>query len=76
MASIAVPAWQPIVMSCFLAKITADAALTIPTMRHLGQNELTRTFIPATLLWTVSVTIVGLLGTFGTVRWKGRRVRR
>lgn len=75
-ASIVFPAWQPIVMSCFLGKVAADAALTIPTMRHLGQNELTRTFIPATLFWTVSVTVMGLLGTFGTVYWKGRRVKR
>jgi len=73
-ASVVVPTWQPVVMSCFLAKVAVDAALTVPAMRHLGQNELTRTFIPATLFWTVSVTVMGLLGTFGTVYWKGRRV--
>ncbi len=75
LASVVFPAWQPIMMSCFLAKVAADAALTIPAMRHLGQNELTRTFIPATLFWTVSATVMGILGTFGTVYWKGRRVR-
>ena len=73
-ASIAFPAWQPVVMSCFLGKVAAEAVMTVPAMRHLGQNALTRTFIPATLFWTVSVTVVGLLGTFGTVHWKGRRV--
>ncbi|PEN15018.1 hypothetical protein CRI94_01650 [Longibacter salinarum] len=73
-AAIAIPTWQPVVIGALLVKMAADGLLVAPAARHLGQNELTRTFIPASLLWIPSAVIIGLLGTFGTVHWKGRRV--
>lgn len=68
------PAWQAPVVGFVLAKFAADGVLIAPAARHLGQHELTRTFIPASLFWIPTVVVVGLVGTFGSVRWKGRDV--
>jgi len=68
------PAWQPIAIGAVLVKMAADGFLVAPALRHFDQGDLTRTFIPASLLWVPSVFVIGILGTFGTVRWKGRRI--
>jgi len=68
------PSWQAPVVGFVLAKFAADGILIAPAARHLGQHELTRTFIPASLFWIPTVAVVGLMGTFGSVRWKGRNV--
>lgn len=74
LGSIVMPAWQPYAIGALLVKMAGDGLLVAPAARHLGQHDLTRTFIPASLLWVPSVVVVGLLGTFGTVHWKGRRI--
>jgi cellulose synthase/poly-beta-1,6-N-acetylglucosamine synthase-like glycosyltransferase len=74
LGSIVLPAWQPYAIGALLVKMAGDGLLVAPAARHLGQHDLTRTFIPASLLWVPSVVVVGLLGTFGTVHWKGRPI--
>lgn len=72
--AIAVPAWRQPTLLAFLGKIAADALLTAPAARHFGQGRLLRSAVPTELLLLVAVPIVGLVGTFGEVTWKGREL--
>ena len=70
--ALAIPAWRQPTLFAFLGKIGADALLTAPAARHFGQGRLLRSAVPTELLLLIAVPIVGLVGTFGNVEWKGR----
>jgi cellulose synthase/poly-beta-1,6-N-acetylglucosamine synthase-like glycosyltransferase len=74
LGAIFIPAWQPVVVGALIAKMSVDGALIAPATRHLGSGDLLRSFVPASLLWIPVVVTVGILGTFGSVEWKGRRI--
>jgi len=70
--ALAIPAWRQPTLFAFLGKIGADALLATPAARHFGQGRLLRSAVPTELLLLIAVPIVGLVGTFGNVEWKGR----
>jgi cellulose synthase/poly-beta-1,6-N-acetylglucosamine synthase-like glycosyltransferase len=72
--ALAVPAWRQPTLLAFLGKMGADALLTVPSARHFGQRGLLRSAVPTELLLLIAVPIVGLVGTFGEVTWKGREL--
>jgi len=72
--ALAIPAWRQPTLLAFLGKIGADALLTAPAARHFGQGRLLRSAVPTELLLLLAVPIVGLVGTFGDVTWKGREL--
>jgi cellulose synthase/poly-beta-1,6-N-acetylglucosamine synthase-like glycosyltransferase len=72
--ALALPAWRQPTLLAFLGKMGADAVLTIPAARHFGQGRLTRSAVPTELLLLIAVPLVGILGTFGDVEWKGREL--
>lgn len=72
--ALAVPAWRQPTLLAFLGKMGADALLAVPATRHFGQGTLSRSAVPTELLLLVAVPIVGLLGPFGAVEWKGREL--
>jgi len=74
LGAIFIPAWQPVVVGALVAKMSVDGALIAPATRHLGSGDLLRSFVPASLLWIPVVVTVGILGTFGSVEWKGRQI--
>ncbi len=74
-AALAIPAWQQPTLVALLGKMGADALLAAPAARHYGQGGLLRSAVPTELLLLVAVPIVGILGTFGDVEWKGRELK-
>jgi len=74
LGAVFIPGWQPVVVGALIAKMSVDGALIAPATRHLGSGDLLRSFVPASLLWIPVVVTVGILGTFGSVEWKGRRI--
>lgn len=72
--ALVLPAWRQPTLLGFLAKMSVDALLTVPSARHFGQGRLLRSAVPTELLLLVAVPIVGLLGTYGPVEWKGREL--
>ncbi len=72
--ALAVPAWRQPTLVAFLGKMGADAVLATPAARHFDQGGLLRSAVPTELLLLVAVPIVGLLGPFGAVEWKGREL--
>ena len=72
--ALAVPAWRQPTLLAFLGKMGADALLAVPTARQFGQRGLLRSAVPTELLLLIAVPIVGLVGTFGDVEWKGREL--
>lgn len=73
-AALALPAWREPVLLTLLGKIGIDALLTVPAARHFGQKALLRSAVPTELLLLVAVPLVGILGTFGDIEWKGREL--
>ena len=73
-AALFLPTWRAPTLLALLGKIGIDALLTAPAARHFGQGRLLRSAVPTELLLLVAVPIVGLLGTFGDVEWKGREL--
>ncbi len=71
-AALALPAWREPVLLTLLGKVGADALLAVPSLRHFGQKGLLRSAIPTELLLLVAVPLVGVMGTFGNLEWKGR----
>jgi len=74
LVAIALPAWRQPTLVAFLAKMGVDAALAAPAATHFGQRSLLRSAVPTELLLLLSVPIIGILGTFGPVEWKGREL--
>ena len=72
--ALALPAWRQPTLLAFLVKMGADALLAAPGARHFGQRGLLRSAVPTELLLLIAVPIVGLVGTFGEVTWKGREL--
>lgn len=72
--AMAVPAWRQPTLLAFLGKMGADALLAVPATRHFDQGNLPRSAVPTEFLLLVAVPIVGLLGPFGAVEWKGREL--
>jgi cellulose synthase/poly-beta-1,6-N-acetylglucosamine synthase-like glycosyltransferase len=72
--ALALPSWRQPALLAFLAKMGADALLAAPSARHFGQRTLLRSAVPTELLLLLAVPIVGLVGTFGDVEWKGREL--
>jgi hypothetical protein len=72
LVAVAVPAWREPTLLALLAKMGVDAALAAPAARHFGQRGLLRSAVPTELLLVATVPLVGVLGTFGLVEWKGR----
>jgi cellulose synthase/poly-beta-1,6-N-acetylglucosamine synthase-like glycosyltransferase len=70
-----IPTWRQPTLVAFLGKMGADALLAVPATRHFGQGNLSRSAVPTELLLLVAVPIVGLLGSFGAVEWKGRELK-
>ncbi|WP_219846573.1 glycosyltransferase [Salinibacter sp. 10B] len=73
-AALALPAWREPVLTVFLAKMGVDALLAVPPAKHFGQRGLLRSAVPTELLLLVAVPIVGIVGTFGPLEWKGREL--
>lgn len=73
-AALLLPAWREPTLLALLGKISIDALLTAPVARHFGQGRLLRSAVPTELLLLVAVPIVGVLGTFGDIEWKGREL--
>jgi len=71
-AALALPSWRAPVLLLFLGKMAADAVLAVPAARHFGQRGLLRSWVPTELLLLLVVPIIGVLGTFDAVEWKGR----
>ena len=71
-AALALPAWREPALLLLLGKMAADAVLTVPAARHFGQRGLLRSTVPTELLLLVAVPLIGVLGTFGALEWKGR----
>jgi len=72
--ALALPSWREPALVAFLGKMGIDALLTAPAARHFGQRRLLRSAVPTELLLLLAVPIVGLIGTFGPVEWKGREL--
>lgn len=70
-----VPAWREPTLLAFMGKIAADAFVAAPSARAYGQGRLLRSSIPTELLLLVAVPVIGILGTFGSVEWKGRPLK-
>lgn len=70
--AILLPAWREPALLAFLGKMGADALIAAPSARHYGQGRLLRSSVPTELLLLVVVPVIGILGTFGPVEWKGR----
>lgn len=73
-AALALPAWRQPMLVVFLVKMAVDATLATPAARHFGQRGLLRSAVPTELLLLFAVPLVGILGTFGAVEWKGREL--
>lgn len=71
-AALALPAWREPALLLLLGKMAADAVLTVPAARHFDQRGLLRSTVPTELLLLVAVPLIGVLGTFGALEWKGR----
>lgn len=74
LVAIAVPAWREPTLLAFLGKMGADALLAVPAARHFDEGDLPRSAVPTELLLLLAVPLVGLLGSFGAVEWKGREL--
>lgn len=72
LAAVALPAWRQPTLGLLLAKMAGDLVLTVPFLKHFDQNELTRSTVATELMLLLVVPVAGLLGSFGTVEWKGR----
>lgn len=72
--ALALPAWRQPFLLAFLGKMGADALLAIPAVRHFRQGNLPRSAVSTELLLLLAVPLVGILGTFGSVEWKGREL--
>lgn len=73
-AALALPAWREPALAGLLVKMGADAVLVPPMARLMDQGGLLRSFVPAELLLLVSTPLAGLIGSFGSLEWKGRPV--
>lgn len=72
--ALALPAWREPTLVALLGKMGVDALLAAPAARHFGQRRLLRSAVPTELLLLLAVPLVGLMGTFGPVQWKGREL--
>jgi cellulose synthase/poly-beta-1,6-N-acetylglucosamine synthase-like glycosyltransferase len=72
--ALVVPAWRQPTLIAFLGKMAFDALLAAPAARHFGQRRLLRSAVPTELLLLFAVPLVGFVGTFGPVEWKGREL--
>lgn len=73
-AALALPAWRQPALAGLLVKMGTDAVLVPPMARLMDQGGLLRSFVPAQLLLLVSTPLAGLIGSFGSLEWKGRPV--
>jgi cellulose synthase/poly-beta-1,6-N-acetylglucosamine synthase-like glycosyltransferase len=73
-AAVALPSWREPAILVFLGKMGADALLAVPPAKHFGQRGLLRSAVPTELLLLIAVPLVGILGTFGPLEWKGREL--
>ena len=73
-AALALPAWREPTLLVFLGKMGADALLAVPPAKHFGQRGLLRSAVPTELLLLIAVPLVGIIGTFGPLEWKGREL--
>lgn len=72
--ALAVPAWRQPALGALLIKMAIDAVLTVPHARHVGQRGLLRSAVPTELMLVLVVPLVGLFGSFGSPKWKGREL--
>lgn len=72
--ALAVPAWRQPTLGALLIKMAIDAVLTVPHARRVGQRDLLRSAVPTELMLVFVVPLVGLFGTFGSPKWKGREL--
>jgi hypothetical protein len=74
LAAVALPTWREPALAALIGKMAADLVLTVPFAKHFDQNDLARSTVATELMLLVVVPIVGVLGSFGTIEWKGRRL--
>lgn len=73
-AALALPAWRETVLLVLLGKMGIDTVLTVPAARQFEERGLLRSAVPTELLLLFAVPLVGIVGTFGAVEWKGREL--
>jgi cellulose synthase/poly-beta-1,6-N-acetylglucosamine synthase-like glycosyltransferase len=73
-AALALPAWREPTLLVLLGKMGVDAVLTVPAAQHFGHRGLVRSAVPTELLLLLAVPLVGLMGQFGALEWKGREL--
>jgi len=72
--AVVLPEWREPALSALLLKMVADGVLTFPFAKRQGDDDLTRAFVPTEILTIWAVPVVGLLGSFTSVEWKGRKI--
>jgi cellulose synthase/poly-beta-1,6-N-acetylglucosamine synthase-like glycosyltransferase len=70
--AVGLASWRQPVLVALLGKMGADALLTAPAAAHFGQRGLLRSTVPTELFLLVTVPLIGILGSFGSLEWKGR----
>ena len=73
--AIGIASWRQPVLLALLGKMGADALLTAPAAAHFGQRGLMRSAVPTELFLVVTVPLIGILGSFGSLEWKGRSLQ-
>lgn len=66
---------QPYWLAPLSVKLLAEGGLVIPYLRRIGQRVRMGTFLLTGLVHPWYVVLIGLLGNFYTVTWKGRRYK-
>ncbi len=68
--------WMLLLTVLFLSlKALIDLPLLHSVATFMRKRDLLKYFIPLTLIYPLYVVIVALLGIFGVVHWKGRKVK-